>query len=123
MKIDFRRLTGSALACASIFLGPVFLDTSLSSPASIMGSAAHAAEGIRVPTDVCAWDDIDWKDMNSAEQQAWSALGWTKKLWDSDSKQPPSSSDKNWADLDPNQRAAAQSLGYTESSWEAACKA
>lgn len=78
-----------------------------------------AADAIRVPTDVCFWQTVDWDDMNTAEQAAWESLGWTPDTWESDDPQDyPPSEFKAWAQLTAAERKTLTSLGYTEKTWD-----
>ncbi len=62
------------------------------------------------------WDEFDWDDLSEAEQNLFSALGWTEKTWDGDGDVP--SSDKDWEELSPKERSALTALGYDEEYWD-----
>jgi hypothetical protein len=116
MNMDFRRPVGSTVLRAFVLSGLLLVGGALLVPIDGATSAAYAADSIRIPSNVCAWYDMDWAELNSAEQQAWSVLGWTKALWDSQNGQAPSE-DKDWTDLNPGEQAAAQSVGFTSATW------
>ena len=67
------------------------------------------------PSDT--WDDLDWTDMNDAEQALWQTLGWDEASWQEDTD-PPASNDTYWEDLTQDERDAATELGYNQSSWD-----
>jgi hypothetical protein len=88
-------------------------------PVPFISTSASAAEGIRVPTDECFWDNFGWDEMQPAEQKAWSALGWTGEMWDSDDETAvPASDSKEWAELNDGERASATDLGIPEDVWD-----
>ena len=91
----------------------------------IIGNAAFAAtvsgDKIRVLADTCAWENLDWDDMNPAEQKAWAALGWTEHMWDGAGTAEPASSFLDWDELSYDQAKAAYSLGFNAGEWERDC--
>jgi hypothetical protein len=82
-------------------------------------SSAEAAQGVRAVATVCAWDELDWSDLSSAEKGLWRMLGWSEMRWESDDENAfPASWSKDWDELDLNERSAAWNLGYTPNSWD-----
>jgi len=63
------------------------------------------------------WDDMEWQDLNSAEQALWGRMGWTESKWQEDSESPPSES-QDWKQLTDDQRDAARALGFDEAYWD-----
>jgi hypothetical protein len=68
---------------------------------------------------VCAWNNLDWSDMTSAQQALWARLGWNQARWDSN--RPPASDAEGWSQLTADERAAATELGFGSGSWETTC--
>jgi hypothetical protein len=64
-----------------------------------------------------AWDDLNWTEINSAEQKLWMVLGWDEDSWQEDTD-PPESDDKYWEDLSTSEKKAAKELGYTQALWD-----
>jgi hypothetical protein len=79
-----------------------------------------AAEGIRSLHNLCQWNTVSWRDMTSAERQAWTALGWTPQRWESNAA--PASSSKGWNELTASEQSSARQLGYVPHSWDRGCK-
>ena len=74
--------------------------------------------GIRKPTDPCAWWSLDWSQMSTDEQDAWSALGWSAANWGTfDPALRPASASAGWSDLSFAERRAARQLGFDDDSW------
>jgi hypothetical protein len=117
MKVGFRYARRAAAATLAL-AGLVILTGPLHMRNEMISTAAHADE-IRRIGNVCNWDNLDWDEMSGAEQRAWEALGWSRRLWDSDND--AASSAKNWDELTPNERNAAQWLGYDAQNWDAVC--
>ncbi len=108
MSITIRKLAGSAAFAMLLTVGTL--------------GAAQAAEGIRVPSNTCVWEDYGWQDLTPAEQRVWAKLGWNSKLWDSDDDAAmPASATKDWTELNNAERAAAWQLGFTQWSWDKDC--
>lgn len=63
------------------------------------------------------WDEFDWADLSSAEQELWGKLGWNAASWDEETD-PPEADDAYWEDLSPEARTALEKLGYTQASWD-----
>ena len=61
------------------------------------------------------WDEFDWEELSSDEQQLFAALGWNEDKWDEDGK--TASSDKDWEELSSKEQAALSALGYSEEYW------
>jgi hypothetical protein len=114
MNHKLRNLVCSASASALLLTGAATFTGVVLSPTQVLASAAN---GIRVPNNMCFWENIDWDQMHPAEHQAWIELGWNETMWDSDSHQEPATSTEEWSDLTGGERAAAYSLGYTQSTW------
>jgi hypothetical protein len=71
----------------------------------------------------CTDQQLDWAQMTSADQQLWSALGWTQARWDSDKpSQAPASESKSWSELSDTERRAASQLGFNWRNWDIDCK-
>ncbi len=110
MKSSFRKLVDAA-AMSALLLGAGAAGTAV--------TASAAVQGIRVVATVCAWEDLEWKEMTDVERRQWATLGWTEMRWESDDDSAyPASAFKDWEDLNINERAAAWSLGYTPNSWD-----
>lgn len=88
-------------------------------PADAPESGAASEVEIRQPEDdiEAFWDNFDWADLNSAEQEAWGVLGWDATSWDEETN-IPASEDATWDELTAEQQSAAESLGYTQESWD-----
>jgi hypothetical protein len=114
MKRIIRQFAVTFLVSGSASLAIAVVDSALPPQVQIYGSVAEAAVGIRTPSSLCFWENVDWDDMSPQEQEAWELLGWNKSSWDDRGSAP----DNDWADLSQIQRAAAQSLGYTGSTWD-----
>lgn len=78
--------------------------------------SAIAAEGIRSP--LCFWEYLDWDEMQSDEQKAWTALGWKRANWDSEESSAPASESKDWNELNSEEQKALELLGYTKTTWD-----
>lgn len=103
-----RRLAGSAAIAMLVITGAF--------------GTAQAADGIRVPSNSCSWENYSWDELTPAEQRVWARLGWNARLWDSpDDAAVPASADKEWGELSEGERAAAWQLGFTQRSWDADC--
>jgi hypothetical protein len=108
MLSPIRRLAGAAAFAMLLLIGPL--------------GAAHAFDGIRVPSNTCAWEDFSWDELTLAEQRVWARLGWNARLWDSpDLNAVPTSALKDWTELNNGERTAAWQLGYTQNSWDSDC--
>jgi hypothetical protein len=68
---------------------------------------------------VCAWNDLDWSDMTTAQQALWARLGWNRAGWDGN--RPPASNTEDWSQLTADERAAATELGFGSGNWETTC--
>ena len=74
-------VTSAALTGFIVAGGPVFPSTfGLSTP-------AYAVNGIRAIDDLCVWEGLGWDDLEPSEQKAWTKLGWTGEMWESEAKQ------------------------------------
>ncbi|CAB9510561.1 expressed unknown protein [Seminavis robusta] len=62
------------------------------------------------------YEDYDWDELPKDAQDAATALGYDKDMWDNDGKPP--SDDKDWEELTNDERKAAETLGYTEENWD-----
>lgn len=84
----------------------------------LMPAALRAQDAIRQPTGNVEqfWDALDWADLNAAEQEAWSALGWNEASWDQNTDIPASDT-TDWSELSDEEREAATRLGYDVASW------
>ncbi len=79
---------------------------------------AHADDGVRIPGNLCFWNEMSWRDMNSAEKAAWSGLGWKQQLWESsDTNSYPASYRQSWSDLAGKEKKIAAKLGYSSKTW------
>jgi hypothetical protein len=108
---------GRTVAAAGVVLfGIVALDAGLPRPVNVVVTAAEAAAGVRNPSTLCFWENVDWDQMTPLEQREWSLLGWSATLWENGGSSSADRSD--WADLTPEQRAAAKALGYGSVSWD-----
>ena len=56
--------------------------------------------------------------MTTAEQEAWTTLGWNADNWDGAGDLPVSETTL-WADLTPEEQATATRFGYDEATWNA----
>lgn len=108
MFVTIRKVAGAATLVALIVAGNT-------------ASAATAGDKIRVLSNVCAWEDLDWEDMNPAEQRAWAALGWNQQMWDGEGSKEPGSSFKDWDELSYDEAKAAYALGFNYGEWERDC--
>jgi hypothetical protein len=80
-----------------------------------------AQAGIR-SVSICAWGQLGWSELTTAQRALWSRLGWNQARWDSDNpKMAPSSDSKSWADLSAGEKNAATQLGFNSGNWEATC--
>ncbi len=87
---------------------------------AIMSGFANAEEGIRIPANLCSWQNLNWQDLNAAEKLAWSGLGWTKQTWDnSEPANYPASYRKSWPELVYTEKLLARKLGYSRRTWDA----
>ena len=83
-----------------------------------MSGQSRADDGVRIPSNLCFWNVMAWRDFNSAEKAAWSGLGWSQKLWDgSDTSGYPASFSKSWKDLSGKQKKIAARLGFSTKTW------
>lgn len=120
MSFSIHRLLGLAALGAALLVGMALIAGGDRGLAARLASVAYAEDGIRVPSNVCAWENFDWSELNDAEKRAWGALGWTEKRWESDdSAAYPASAFEDWSELQPFERTAALMLGYTQRSWDA----
>ena len=79
-----------------------------------------AEDGIRIPANLCSWQDLGWQDLNAAEKLAWSGLGWTRQAWDSpEPANYPASYRKSWPELVYTEKLLARKLGYSRRTWDA----
>ena len=87
---------------------------------AIMSASARAEDGIRIPANLCSWQNLDWQHLNAAEKLAWSGLGWTKQAWDSpEPANYPASYRKSWPQLVYTEKLLARKLGYGRRTWDA----
>lgn len=85
----------------------------------MMSGSARAEEGIRIPANLCSWQNLNWLDLNAAERLAWSGLGWSKQTWDDpDSAVYPASYRKSWPELVYTEKLLARKLGYGRRTWD-----
>ncbi len=83
-----------------------------------MSGQAHSGEGVRIPGNLCFWNEMSWRDMNSAEKAAWSGLGWKQQLWESsDTTSYPATYRQSWRDLAGKEKKLAAKLGYSSKTW------
>ena len=81
-------------------------------------SGQSRADGVRIPTNLCFWNVMAWRDFNSAEKAAWSGLGWTKQVWDvSEETAYPASYQKTWSELADKDKKFAAKLGFSSKTW------
>ena len=106
-------VTSAALTGFIVAGGPVFPPTfGLSTP-------AYAVNGIRAINDLCVWEGLEWDDMEPSEQKAWTKLGWTGEMWESEAETAiPPSEYKDWGELSEVEQRALLDLGYTPETWE-----
>ena len=64
------------------------------------------------------WVNTPWEELTTAEQEAWTTLGWNADNWDGAGDLPVSETTL-WADLTPEEQATASRFGYDEASWNA----
>ncbi len=84
------------------------------------GAGQQEAPPIRdVGADVCAWEALDWSDLNATEQEVWGVLGWDATSWEAEEEAGwPESEFKDWAELSEAEQEAAGQLGYTQDTWD-----
>lgn len=83
-----------------------------------MSGQSRADDGVRIPSNLCFWNVMAWRDFNSAEKAAWSGMGWSKQLWDgSDTTGYPASYQKSWSDLVGKEKKFAAMLGFSSKTW------
>ena len=58
---------------------------------------------------------IDWAELPEDVKAAWTTLGYTQELWDSDAD--AATEELEFEQLSEEQKAAALAIGYTEESW------
>lgn len=81
---------------------------------------SQAEDGIRIPANLCSWQNLGWQDLNAAEKLAWSGLGWSKQAWDSpEPANYPASYRKTWQELVYTEKLLARKLGYSRRTWDA----
>lgn len=81
---------------------------------------SRAEDGVRIPENLCSWQNMSWLDLNAAEKLAWSGLGWTKQTWDnSEPANFPASYRKSWPELVYTEKLLARKLGYGRNTWDA----
>lgn len=81
---------------------------------------AHAEDGIRIPVNLCSWENKGWNDLNAAEKTAWSGLGWTRQIWDNaEPADYPASYRKSWPELIYTEKLLARKLGFGGRTWDA----
>jgi hypothetical protein len=81
---------------------------------------SQAENGVRIPGNLCSWQNMSWRDLNAAEKLAWSGLGWTKQRWDNpDPANYPASYGKSWPELVYTEKLLARKLGYSRKTWDA----
>jgi hypothetical protein len=115
--MSIRRTIRSGIA-AILVCGSLVALAGLLPRAGILIAPANAAAGVRTVTTVCAWNDLEWKDLNGAEQAAWRVLGWRPDTWGSDDPaMEPEALSKDWTELSPTERQAAELLGYKQQNW------
>jgi hypothetical protein len=64
------------------------------------------------------WDQFNWDELTTAEQDLWGILGWDEASWQGEADEPASES-KAWSELSNDELDAAGQLGYDEASWNA----
>jgi hypothetical protein len=64
------------------------------------------------------WNGFDWDELTTAEQEAWSTLGWDAESWDEEVN-IPDTAEATWEELTEEEQEAAESLGYDQESWDA----
>ena len=90
----------------------------LSFALAAMSGQSRADDGVRIPTNLCFWNVMAWRDFNSEEKAAWSGLGWTKQVWDSSEETAyPASYQKTWSELADKDKKFAEKLGYSNKTW------
>jgi len=104
-----------------LLVSAMFMSGALPPSSGLSLQPAVAAEHIRVPADICDWDDYDWRELNDAEKAAWSTLGWTAQLWDSEDGEAWSDG-VGWRRLSATEQEAAMSLGYSTDTWGDECE-
>lgn len=83
-----------------------------------MSGQSHADSGVRIPTNLCFWNVMAWRDFNSAEKAAWSGLGWSKQIWEgAEATVFPSSYGKSWSKLAGKEKKFAKKLGFNGKTW------
>lgn len=83
-----------------------------------MSGKAYADDSVRIPSDLCVWNESAWSDFNTAEIAAWSGLGWKKQIWDgSEEAAYPASYHKSWSELAVTDKEFARKLGYSSETW------
>ena len=76
-----------------------------------------------------ATDNMQWAQLNGAQQAGARALGWTEESWTCDTFPShnaggveecnvPPSNDYYWSDMSPSEVAGAQALGWTAEAWD-----
>jgi hypothetical protein len=112
-SLKIRSCVALTLVCGGLVVHDAFLPR-----AALFATQAKASEGIRSVASVCEWNDIEWRDMTPAEQQAWMALGWTGNTWGSDDPAlAPAAISKEWLDLSASEKQAAEALGFRRENW------
>ncbi len=92
--------------------------TTTTTQAAATSGRSHGDDGVRIPANLCSWSEMAWNDFNSAEQSAWSGLGWTKPVWDgSDETAYPASYSKSWSELAGEDKKFATELGYSSKTY------
>lgn len=81
---------------------------------------SHAEDGVRIPENLCSWQNLDWQDLNAAEKLAWAGLGWSRQTWDDpEPAEYPASYRKSWPELVYTEKLLARKLGYSRRTWDA----
>lgn len=102
----------------SVITGVRNFGIALSFALAAMSGQSRADDGVRIPTNLCFWNVMAWRDFNSAEKAAWSGLGWTKQVWDvSEETAYPASYQKTWSDLADKDKKFATKLGFSSKTW------
>ncbi len=96
----------------------VFAGVFTSAQAVTMSGNAYADDSVRIPGDLCEWNEAAWSDFNTAEVEAWSGLGWEKQIWDNSAAADyPASYHKSWSELAVADKEFARKLGYSSETW------
>ena len=64
------------------------------------------------------FDEMTWDQLPAAARKAASVLGIDKNLWDRNTDDEPSVSNKYWKELKAVEKKAARRLGYNQAKWD-----